>query len=162
MTPRGRSAARLTGAGSWLAEEEVGRQLRADLSNRGDFNRVHFFPLSGPDAQDDQDVSLVVLRPTYSHTRQGGSDSLAITAAKSILESRGNTPTPVQEHPGLFGSGRNASSRFGGRCKAIPGLAVDSRQQGTFRPSTAPNGAVRWDSDCRRERRDCAYWRWDH
>ena len=73
-------------------DEEIGRRLREDLNNRGDFNKVHILPSSGHDVQDDQDASLVVLGPTYPHTREGGSDSRAITAAKSILESRGNTP----------------------------------------------------------------------
>ena len=73
-------------------DQEIERRLRADLSVRGDFNKVHILPSSGHDVQDDQDASLVVLGPTYPHTREGGSDSRAITAAKSILESRGNTP----------------------------------------------------------------------
>ena len=73
-------------------DEEIGRRLREDLSNRGEFNKVHILPSSSHDVQDDQDASLVVLGPTYPHTREGGSDSRAITAAKSILESRGNTP----------------------------------------------------------------------
>ena len=34
----------------------------------------------------------MVLGPTYPHAREGGSDSRAITAAKAMLESRGNTP----------------------------------------------------------------------
>ena len=73
-------------------DEEIGRRLRTDLSNRGDFNKVHILPSSSHDVQDDQDASLVVLGPTYPHARDGGSNSRAITAAKSILESRGNTP----------------------------------------------------------------------
>ena len=59
---------------------------------RGDFNRVHILPPSSHDVQDDQDASLVVLGPTYPHTKEAGSGSRAITAAKSMLESRGNTP----------------------------------------------------------------------
>ena len=73
-------------------DEEIGRRLRTDLSNRGDFNKVHILPSSSHDVQNDQDASLVVLGPTYPHARDGGSNSRAITAAKSILESRGNTP----------------------------------------------------------------------
>ena len=53
---------------------------------------VCILPPSSHDVQDDRDASLVVLGPTYPHAREGGSDSRAITAAKSILESRGNTP----------------------------------------------------------------------
>ena len=73
-------------------DQEIERRLRADLSVRGAFNRVHLLPPSSHDVQDDQDASLVVLGPTYAHTREGGSGSRAITAAKSLLESRGNTP----------------------------------------------------------------------
>ena len=73
-------------------DHEIERRLRADLGVRGDFNKVHILPPSSHDVQDDQDASLVVLGPTYPHTREGGLGSRAITAAKSMLESRGNTP----------------------------------------------------------------------
>ena len=73
-------------------DQEIERRLRADLSVRGDFNRVHILPPSSHDVQDDQDASLVVLGPIYPHGREGGSGSRAITAAKALLESRGNTP----------------------------------------------------------------------
>ena len=73
-------------------DQEIERRLRADLSVRGDFNKVHILPPSSHDVQDDQDASLVVLGPTYPHAREGGSGSRAITAAKAMLESRGNTP----------------------------------------------------------------------
>ena len=71
---------------------EIERRLRADLSVRGEFNRVHILPSSSHDVQDDRDAGLVVLGPTYPHVREGGSDSRATIAAKSILESRGNKP----------------------------------------------------------------------
>ena len=73
-------------------DQEMERRLRAGLSVRGDFNKVHILPPSSHDVQDDQDASLVVLGPTYPHAREGGSGSRAITAAKAMLESRGNTP----------------------------------------------------------------------
>ena len=83
-------------------DQEIEKRLRADLSSRGDFNRVHVLPASGHDVQDDQDASLVVLGPAYPHTREGStngknikaeeSKSKAVAAAKSILESRGNAP----------------------------------------------------------------------
>ena len=73
-------------------DQEIERRLRADLSVRGDFNKVHILPPSSHDVQDDQDASLVVLGPTYPHAREGGSSSRAIAAAKAMLESRGNTP----------------------------------------------------------------------
>ena len=73
-------------------DQEIEKRLRSDLGNRGDFNGVHVLPGSGQDVQDDQDASLVVLGPAYPHTREGGTNSRALTAAKSILESRGNAP----------------------------------------------------------------------
>ena len=73
-------------------EEEIGRRLREDLRERGGFVQVHILPSSGHDVQDDQDASLVVLGPTYTHTRGEGSPRRAITAAQSILESRGSAP----------------------------------------------------------------------
>ena len=73
-------------------DHEIERRLRADLGVRGNFNKVHILPPSSHDVQDDQDASLVVLGPAYPHTREGGPSSRAITAVKSMLESRGNTP----------------------------------------------------------------------
>ena len=83
-------------------DQEIDKRLRADLSRRGDFNRVHVLPASGHDVQDDQDASLVVLGPAYPHTREGAtngkiieadeSKSKAVAAANSILESRGSAP----------------------------------------------------------------------
>ena len=83
-------------------DQEIDKRLKADLSSRGDFSRVHVRPASGHDVQDDHDASLVVLGPAYPHTREGGtngknikaddSKSRAVTAANSILESRGNAP----------------------------------------------------------------------
>ena len=106
-------------------DQEIERRLRADLSVRGDFNKVHILPSSSHDVQDDQDASLVVLGPTYPHTREGGSGSRAITAAKSILESRGNTPRLFRNTLVILGGGRHASSGPGGWRQAIPSLAVD-------------------------------------
>ena len=73
-------------------DREIERRLQVDLASRGDFNRVHLFPSSGYDVQDDLEASLVALNPAYAHTREGVTDSRAIVAAKSMLESRGNTP----------------------------------------------------------------------
>lgn len=83
-------------------DQEIDKRLRADLSSRGEFNRVHVLPASGHDVQDDLDASLVVLGPAYPHTREGGtngknikaseSKSKAVAAANSILESRGTAP----------------------------------------------------------------------
>ena len=73
-------------------DQEIDRRLRENLGDRGDFSRVHVLPASGHDVQDDHDASLVVLGPACAHTREGGSASRAVAAAKSILESRGNAP----------------------------------------------------------------------
>ena len=73
-------------------DQEIERRLRTDLRVRADFNRVHILPPSSHDVQDDQDASLVALGPIYPHAREEGSGSRAITAAKAMLESRGNTP----------------------------------------------------------------------
>ena len=73
-------------------DQEIKRRLEADLRSRGDFNRIHVFPSSGHEVQDNLDASLVVIGPSHPHTREGPSDSRAIAAAQSILESRGNTP----------------------------------------------------------------------
>ena len=61
-----------------------------NLRNSGDFSRVHPMPRSGVDVPDDLDARLVVLPSEYSYTKKLG--NTAETAAKAILESRGNTP----------------------------------------------------------------------
>ena len=73
-------------------DKEIEDRVRADLNNRGDFNAVHVFPASGQDVQDDYNARLVVLGPDYPHTRDQEPESRAATAAKAILEFRGNTP----------------------------------------------------------------------
>jgi len=69
---------------------ELDKRLREDLRQMGDFSRVHPMPQSGQDVPDDLDARLVVL--PIDHTYNKGSTSAAETAAKAILESRGNTP----------------------------------------------------------------------
>ncbi len=73
-------------------DEEIARRLRADLGQRGEFSRIHVFPTSGHDVQDDRDASLVALAPSHSHVRDEGDNSHAVVAAKSILESLGSSP----------------------------------------------------------------------
>ena len=73
-------------------DKEIEARVRSDLSNRGDFKAVHVFPASGQDVQDDYDTRLVVLGPNYPHTRDQEPESRATTAAKAVLEFRGNTP----------------------------------------------------------------------
>lgn len=70
--------------------QELERRVRLDLRNVGDFSRVHPMPNSGQDVPDDLDARLVVLG--IDHTYSKDAESAAQTAAKAILESRGNAP----------------------------------------------------------------------
>lgn len=69
---------------------ELEHRLRADLRKAGDFNRIHPMPQSGQDVPDDLDARLVVLGVDHPYTKEPG--NAAETAAKAILETRGNTP----------------------------------------------------------------------
>ena len=70
--------------------QELDERLRADLRKTGDFSRIHPLPRSGADVPDDLDARLVVLPAEHSYSKEPG--SAAETAARAILESRGNTP----------------------------------------------------------------------
>jgi phosphatidylserine decarboxylase len=70
--------------------QELDERLRADLRKIGDFSRIHPLPRSGADVPDDLDARLVVLPAEHTYTKDAG--SAAETAARAILESRGNTP----------------------------------------------------------------------
>jgi predicted AAA+ superfamily ATPase len=70
--------------------QEVDKRVRADLIKKGDFHRVHPLPQTGQDVPDDFDARLVVLGIDYPYGRDTANP--AITAAKAILENRGNTP----------------------------------------------------------------------
>ena len=70
--------------------QELDDRLRADLTKKGDFSRIHPLPRSGADVPDDLDARLVVLPAEHPYTKQPG--SAAETAARAILESRGKTP----------------------------------------------------------------------
>jgi len=72
------------------AANELDARLRADLKRTGDFSRIHPLARSGADVPDDLDARLVVLPAEHSYSKESGSP--AETAAKAILESRGNTP----------------------------------------------------------------------
>ena len=72
------------------SSQELDKRLRADLRKTGDFTRVHPLPQSGADVPDDLDARLVVLGVEHPYSKEPG--SAAETAAKAILESRGNTP----------------------------------------------------------------------
>jgi len=69
---------------------ELDARLRADLRKSGDFARIHPLPRSGADVPDDLDARLVVLPAEHPYTKEPG--NAAETAARAILESRGNTP----------------------------------------------------------------------
>jgi predicted AAA+ superfamily ATPase len=73
---------------------ELEKRLRADTTQKGDFNRVHTLPQSGSDVPDDYDARLVVLGIEHPYSKDAG--SLAEVAAKAILEFRGSTPRLFQ------------------------------------------------------------------
>ena len=64
--------------------------MRADLRKTGDFSHIHPLPRSGADVPDDLDARLVVLPAEHAYTKEPG--SAVETAARTILETRGNTP----------------------------------------------------------------------
>lgn len=69
---------------------ELERRLRLDLRKMGDFNRIHPMPSSGQDVPDDLDARLVVLGIDHPYGKE--LKSPAESAAKAILEMRGNSP----------------------------------------------------------------------
>ena len=69
---------------------ELERRLKKDLATTGDFNRIHPMPGSGTDVPDDLDARLVVLGTAHPYSKEPS--NAAETAAKAILENRGNTP----------------------------------------------------------------------
>lgn len=69
-------------------EMEIERRLKAALSDRGPFARVHPSPKSGSDVPDEDEIALVALGPEYPHDPKAAG-SRAITAAGEILASRG-------------------------------------------------------------------------
>jgi predicted AAA+ superfamily ATPase len=70
--------------------QELDERLRSDLRKTGDFARIHPLPRSGADVPDDLDARLVVLPAEHPYSKEPS--SAAETAARAILESRGNTP----------------------------------------------------------------------
>jgi len=71
-------------------DHELDRRLRDDLRRVGDFSRIHPLPQSGQDVPDDMDARLVVLGVGHPYSKEP--DNAGETAARKILESRGNTP----------------------------------------------------------------------
>jgi predicted AAA+ superfamily ATPase len=70
--------------------KEIADRVRADVKKTGDLNRVHPLPPSSHDVPDDLDARLVVIGTEHPYSREAGND--AEVFAKSILESRGNSP----------------------------------------------------------------------
>ena len=69
---------------------ELEERLRADLTQRGEFERVVVMPNSGADVPDEYEARLVVLGPQHGYSKVQG--SAAESAAKALLESRGSSP----------------------------------------------------------------------
>jgi hypothetical protein len=72
------------------AAAELESRLRAEVKEKGDFSRVHALPRSGADVPDDLDARLVVLSAEHPYAKEGV--SAAETAARAILDTRGNAP----------------------------------------------------------------------
>jgi predicted AAA+ superfamily ATPase len=70
--------------------KELDERLRVDLRRSGDFARIHPLPRSGADVPDDLDARLVVLSAEHPYSKEPG--NAAETAARAMLESRGNAP----------------------------------------------------------------------
>ena len=70
--------------------KEIADRVRADVKKTGDLSRVHPLPPSSHDVPDDLDARLVVIGTEHPYSREAGND--AEVFAKSILESRGNSP----------------------------------------------------------------------
>ncbi|MGH8435069.1 MAG: ATP-binding protein, partial [Pseudomonas sp.] len=70
--------------------QELDERLRKNLANAGDFARVHALPRASVDVPDDLDARLVVLSAEHSYTKEAG--NAAESAARAILETRGNSP----------------------------------------------------------------------
>ena len=70
--------------------EEVNRRLQTDLRQRGSFRRIHILPQSSADVPDDMEARLVVLGIEHPYRKE--INNAAEAAARTILESRGNTP----------------------------------------------------------------------
>ena len=75
------------------ALEEIKDRIRLELQDgkkRGDFERIHPFPVTGSDVPDEHATGLVILGPETEWSKDDNTP--ALTAAKSIYETRGNTP----------------------------------------------------------------------
>lgn len=71
-----------------LIEDEIRRRLTDQSRARGSFQAVHVMPGSPGDVADTDAARLIILSPEQAH--QGKGESPATTAAKALLEQRGN------------------------------------------------------------------------
>lgn len=69
---------------------ELEQRLRADVAQRGEFERIVVMPSSGADVPDEYEVRLVILSPQHAYSKTPG--NAAEAAAKALLESRGSAP----------------------------------------------------------------------
>ncbi len=70
--------------------QEIDKRLRADLRKTGDFSRIHPLPQSSQDVADDLDTRLVALSIDHPYSKEPNNPAEVL--AKTILESRGNSP----------------------------------------------------------------------
>ncbi len=70
---------------------EIVRRIREEQNTRGEFVKVYPCPVSGADVPDEQETRLVILSPDQTHAAKA-TDSLAMVAAKAMLEQRGSSP----------------------------------------------------------------------
>jgi predicted AAA+ superfamily ATPase len=73
---------------------EIEQRVRQNIRDKGEFSRIHDFPQSGGDVQDDLDARLVVLGIEHPYIKEDG--NAAESFAKEILRSRGNAPRLYQ------------------------------------------------------------------
>ncbi|MDX2031516.1 MAG: Swt1 family HEPN domain-containing protein [Blastocatellia bacterium] len=76
---------------------ELDKRVRADSNKndrKGDFSSVHALPQSGADVVDKMEAQLVILGIDHPYSKEAGNPAEA--AAKSILETRGNSPRLFQ------------------------------------------------------------------
>ena len=74
--------------------EEIRRRVREDLRSRGEFPKIHPFPVISGDVPDEMEVRLVVLDVEKPYAREG--TNLALETAKEFLAQRGNSPRIYQ------------------------------------------------------------------
>ncbi len=70
--------------------KEIEARIRAELTSKADFSRIHPMPQSSHDVPDDRDARLVIL--SVEHPYSKGQETGALEEAKNLLEMRGNTP----------------------------------------------------------------------